>query len=367
MFRDRDLRELLEYTSEHPVLSVYLNTDPLQRTADQVRLHLRAMLKDSDAPQADREAVENYFEHDFPWAGRGAAVFSCAADGLFRAYSLAVPLPNHAHVSRRPLVQPLANVLDIYGGYGVVLVDKQRARMFFFHLGELQAEDTFEGEEVRRIKRGGGSQAAGRRGGVAGLTRYADETAERNIREAAERAVRFFEQHRVRRVLIGGTESNVALFRSMLPKAWQSLVVGTFSVSMNASPVEVMEKALDIGQAAEHRREEVLARQVVTAAAKGQNGVVRLADTLEAVREGRVQTLLISEGFHAPGYRCTGCDYLVVEALEACPFCGKPFAPIPDAVDLAVHQVLAQGGEVEVLHDVPELEAAGRIGALLRY
>ncbi len=366
MLTDRDLRELLEYTSDEPVLSVYLNTDPLERAADQVRLHLRALLKVSDAPEADRTAVEAYFEHDFPWTGRGAAVFSCAGDGLFRAYSLAVPLPNHVHVAQRPFVKPLANVLDSYGGYGVVLVDRQRARMFFFHLGELQAEEDFAGEEVRRTKRGGGSQAAGRRSSVAG-TRATDEIVERNLREAAERTARFFEGYRVRRVLIGGTDGNVALFRAMLPKAWQSLVVGTFPISMNASHAEVMAKALEIGQQAEHRREENLARQVVTAAAKGQNGVIRLADTLRAVREGRVQTLLISEGFHAPGYRCTGCDYVVVEALEQCPFCGKSFAPIPDAVDMAVRQVMAQGGEVEVLHSVPELETAGRIGALLRY
>lgn len=367
MFTEQDLRELLEYTSEAPVLSVYVNTDPAERTAEQVRLHLRAMLKVGAAPDADRAVVEGYFEHDFPWTGRGAAVFSCAAERMFRAYSLAVPLPNHVHVAHRPFVKPLAKALDTYGGYGVAVVDKQRARLFFFHLGELRAEESFVGEEVRRTKRGGGSQATGRRGGVAGLTRYTDETVERNLREAADRAARFFERHRVRRVLLGGTDGNVALFRSLLPKAWQSLIMGTFPISMNAGHTEVLARALEVGQQAERRREEALAQQVVTAAAKGQNGVIRLADTLEAVREGRVQTLLISEGYRAPGFRCTGCDYLVVEKLAECPFCGKAFTPIPDAVDLAVRQVLAQGGDVEVLHNVPALEAAGRIGALLRY
>lgn len=366
MLTDRDLRELLEFQSEHPVLSVYLNTDVSQRTVDEMRLQLRAMLRESQAPAADRAAVEEHFEHDVSWEGNGAAVFSCAAEGMFRAFSLAVPLPNRVHVARRPFVKPLANALDNYGGYGVAVVDQQRARLFFFHLGELLAEEEFVGEEVRRTKRGGGSQATGRRGGVAGLTRYTDEIAERNLREAAAQAGRFFEKHRVRRVLIGGTDGNVALFRTMLSKAWQSLVVGTFPISMNAGHVEVMKKALEIGRQAERQREQALVHTVITAAAKGKNGVVRLADTLEAVREGRVQTLLISEGFHAPGYRCTGCDYLVVEALDVCPFCGKPFVPISDAVDLAVNQVLAQGGEVEVVN-VPALEEAGHIGALLRY
>lgn len=367
MLTDRDLRDLLAFQARHPVLSVYLNTDPSERSTEEMRLHLRAMLKAAAVPEFDRQVVEEYFEHDFPWSGRGAAVFSCQEEGFFRAFSLAVPLPNGVHLGQRPFVKPLANALDNYGGYGVVLIDKQRARLFYFHLGELQEQVGVEGEEVRRTKRGGGSQATGRRGGVAGLTRSADETVERNMRDAADQAVHFFEKFRVRRILIGGTDSNVALFRACLPKAWQSLVVGTFPIEMTASHAEVLDKALAVGQQAERQREERLAQQVITAAAKGQNGVIRLADTLKAIHQGRVQTLLISEGYHAPGYRCTGCGYLAVDRLPACPFCGREFTPIPDAVDLAVQQVMSQGGEVEVLHNVPALESAGRIGALLRY
>jgi hypothetical protein len=65
-------------------------------------------------------------------------------------------------------------------------------------------------------------------GGLPGQTNYAEEVAERNMREAAEFAAHFFADKNVRRVLIGGTEDNLASFRSLLPKAWQSLIVGHF-------------------------------------------------------------------------------------------------------------------------------------------
>ena len=45
------------------------------------------------------------------------------------------------------------------------MVDKQGARLFYFHLGELREQEGVLGESVKRTKRGGGSQAAGRRGG----------------------------------------------------------------------------------------------------------------------------------------------------------------------------------------------------------
>jgi hypothetical protein len=80
-----------------------------------------------------------------------------------------------------------------------------------------------------------------------------------------------------------------------------------------------------------------------------------------------VQILLISEGFRAPGYRCEGCEFITAQELTTCPFCQHSFGRIPDAVELAVRKVMQYGGEVAVLHRVPELDKAGHIGALLRY
>ncbi len=187
------------------------------------------------------------------------------------------------------------------------------------------------------------------------------------MREAADFAARFFNENRVRRVLIGGTDDNVALFRSQLPKTWQSLIVGTFPISMTASHAEVLSRALEIARRAERQREQRLIEALRTTAAKGRGGIIRLDDTLSAVHEGRVQTLIVNEGFRAPGYRCQGCSYLTTQELEHCPFCGSTFEQIPDAVELAVRRVMSDGGDVEVLHDNPELESMGNIGGLLRY
>jgi len=40
---------------------------------------------------------------------------------------------------------------------------------------------------------------------------------------------------------------------------------------------------------------------------------------------------------------------------------------VPDVIDSAVAYTLANGGHVEVIADNADLEAAGRIGAILRY
>ncbi len=124
---------------------------------------------------------------------------------------------------------------------------------------------------------------------------------------------------------------------------------------------------MKVGDAAELKREKKLVDAMITGASKGRGGTLQLEDTLGAVRSGRVQTLILRDGFRAPGYQCLGCEYVTVEKLDLCPFCGGVFKQLPDAVEEAVRQVLAQGGDVEVLHDPQLVGSFENIGALLRY
>lgn len=366
MLSESDLRELLDFSADQPILSVYLNTVPTEAATDAYRLNLRRMLKDVSLRQ-DVNAVERYFDHEYERTGRSVAVFSCVAKNFFRAYPLAVSMPNQVYVNDRPAVKPLADVLDAFGGYGVALVDKQGARVFFFHLGELREQEGVFGEAVKHTKQGGASAFPGRRGGVAGQTHYVEEVVGRNMKEAVEFASHFFEDNHVRRILIGGTDENVALFRSQLPKAWQSLVIGAFPMSMTASHLDVLSRAMQVGNEAEQRRETRLIDTVITAAAKGSSGTVGIDDTLKAVHDGRVLTLLVSEGYSEAGYHCKTCGYMTTVEINKCPFCGSDFDKLPDAVEHAVMDVMKNGGDIEIIHDGPALEQAGKIGAILRY
>jgi len=367
MLNESDLRELLEFFTPNLVLSLYLNTDPAEGIVDAYKLRLRNLLKEVNLPQ-DVSAVERYFNTDYHWSGRGAVVFSSAAENFFRAYPLSVKFRNLVHVGERPLVKPLKDLMESYGGYGVVLVDKQGARLFHFNLGELTEQEGVLGEVVKHTKRGGASSFPGRRGGEAGRTDHMEETIERNMKEASEFAVRFFEENHVRRVLIGGTDDNVARLRGILPKTWQSLVMGAFPMSMTATHPEVLARAMQISQEAELRRTQRLVDELITTAAKGTGAVVGLENTLEAVNNNKVQTLVVEEGFRSGGSECQGYGHLTIKDGEVCPVCGSQlFSAGIDVVDLAVNSVMRHRGDVEVIPASAGLEKAGHMGAVLRY
>jgi len=366
MFTESDLRDLLGFVSPTPVLSIYLNTDPSEGNMEASKLRLRNMLKVVDLPE-DEAIVERYFQHEYDWSGKGVVVFSSAPQQFFKAYTLAVPVRNWIYVGDRPSIKILADLFDVYGGYGVALVDKQGARFFHFHLGELREQEGIVGEEIKHIKRGGASSVHGQRGGSAGQTGYEHEAIDRNMKEAAAFATHFFEEKHIRRILIAGTEENVKLFRSQLPKTLQSLVMGSIPLAMTVSHNEVLERALTIGKEVEKKKETILVERLITSSAKGQEAVVGLEETMAAVNNSRVHTLVISSGFRKMAYRCPICKTLVVDKKDPCPACGSPYEKVVDVIDLMVHQVMQKGGEVEVIQESESLSKAGSIGAILRY
>lgn len=371
MFTERDLNELVEFQSDSsPILSLYLNVDPIQQATDQYRLTLRSLLKDvaGEARPADVKAVERYFDFEYDRQGKGLAVFSCQDAGFWRSYSLAVPVHNYAYVARRPYIKPLTDVLDAYGRYGVVLVDSEGAQMFLFHLGELVEATGTLGEEVRRAKHGGASGVAGMRGGMTARTARREEAVIlRNMKEIAADTGAFCTDHGCTRLVLGGTEANVSQFLDILPKALREKVIGSFTVDIGVPVGEVQARSMDLIEEVARKREVKLVNEAIAGWKRGSGATVGLSDTLAALQEHRPWILLVTAGYEASGYRCQNCRYLMLTERQECPLCGGPVERVGDLVDTMTHRALEQGVEVEIVRGNEELEEVGSVGALLRY
>jgi peptide subunit release factor 1 (eRF1) len=233
-------------------------------------------------------------------------------------------------------------------------------------MGELREQEGVLGETVKRAKHGVGASAVPGRRGSNVATRGMDEVVDRNMKDSAAFATHFFEENHVRRILIGGTEENVKLFCNLLSKSWQSLVMGTFPMSMTASHNEVRTRALELGIQAETEREKRLVERLINQAGTGSGAVTGLDGTLNALNEGRIQTLVISEGFRKNAYRCKSTGWLTTKPEEVCS-AEDDVEKVYDVVDLIVNQVMRSGGEVDVVMSNADLEKIGSIGALLRY
>lgn len=367
MFSQEQMQELLGYEGNGDgVVSVYLDTDSTRQSAETIKLIARGLLKEIQ-PQHDKDAetIERYLDLGYDWSKPGLALFSGNGGDFFRAYTAPVAFRNRIRLGKRPYVKPLAHLLDHYAHFGVILVDRVNGRFFEYHLGELQASDTFKGEEVRKLKSGTGSSAVGRRGGTGG-SKHEEEVALRNLRECATAAGRFYADRPIRRLFLGGTSEVTAQFREMLPKQLLSCLVGAFPMDIETGENEVRRYALQQLREVNAERENRLVDRLVDLSAMGGNAVVGLDDTLQAVSDKRVENLIISDGFRAPGYVHEPSGFVVAN-LARSPLDVSELAEVADVVDAAVAQTVSQGGHVEIIAENPNLEAAGRIGAILRF
>lgn len=367
MFDEKLLRELAALEAAGPVLSVYLNVDPTQHTADEYKLILRDLLKHAEGKvdEADIEAVKRYVSLEYDWSGRGLVLFSRQAEELWYAFSLPIPVPSGVTVARKPYISPLVELDGLYGRYAVALVDRRGARLFLFQMGELMDQNGVLGDELHGPRKGGGSSRVGTRSGAMDASRKDAEVVQRNLRDVAEELIAFCQEYQPRRLLLAGAEPTVAQFQDVLPTYLQDVIAGTFNADMDENPTEIQERSLAILQNLNEQRKKALVETVITTAAKGGNGVLRLDDTMSAGHEGRIQVLVLERNYHEVGYHCTQCGYLTTQTLDACPFCNGSFEQIADAAEAIVTQVIDKGGSVQVVDN--GMLGDARIGALLRY
>lgn len=368
MLSRNDLQQLASYHGPD-VVSLYINVDPTQHSPTEYKLVLRHLiaLARPQADVADLLRIERYFDLEYDWSGRGVALFSAQANDLWQNYTLPLPVANRVHVGPKPYIAPLMALWDTYGSYGVALVDKLGVRYLHYQFGELSDSEGLIGEDVRNVKSGRGSSMVGRRGGNAGhAARREAEVVRRNLKESAAAAATFFTAKACKHILVGGTEDVISEFVAALPVPWPTRVAATFPAEIDIAEGALRELALQHLTQAVQQREYDMVESVITAAAKGSNGVVRLDETLSAAHDGRIQMLLVAAGYDAEGYRCGTCGFLTTQALTQCPFCGGSFTHIPHAVEAAIEQVVAQGGDVKTIDHHAQLDEAG-VAALLRY
>ncbi len=366
MIDQATLHELVGFHAAHgsaPILSLYLDVDPRRRTTDEYRLALRHLLAavDGQASKEDCAQIERYVEKEYDRQSRSLALFSCADRGFWQAIGLAAPIEDKIFAGQRAYVKPLGDLLDTYSRYGVVLLDREGGHLFMFNLGQLEGVSGVAGEDVKRHKQGGWAAAR--------YQRREDTAAYRNLKEVVEMTSEFVHSGDVRRLILGGTDGNVAQFAAMLPKSVQQVVVGSINADVTALPAEVGEKSLALIQEVSAAHKSELVEKLITTAAKGGPAALGLANTLVAVDAGRAYHLVLDDMFAAPAYRCDNCGYIGVEPMagDACPLCEALLRELPDAADSLVRWGIEQNLDLTFVSSNQALQQAGGIGALLRY
>jgi len=331
------------------------------------RTQLDSMIKDAlakDPPKSvveDLQHVQEFVERFERGSTRGLAVFVCGA-ALWEVVELPVPVADRLIVNLTPHVRDLEAILDEHDcKIGVLLTDRQRARLLLVEFGRVvESEECFD-----PLPRHDDDKGDWRKDHV---KTHADAIANGHLRHAASQMFDLFQRRPFEHLVLGVAEELKPEVERCLHDYLRQRLVGRTNLPMTASEEEIVSVARELARSREREVESgyVDRLRAAVGAAGSNGGVAGLEPTLQAVFEKRVDTLLVSEGYAAEGWRCTSCSYIATVGRR-CRMCGSEMHLVEDVVEEAVEDALGQSCRVEFCADNADLDVMGRIGALLRF
>lgn len=355
---------------EEPLVSMYLSLDLLRSDRRAHRLVLKELIRSLEEQVDDRRAkkalardldrITTLLELEIDPCGRGLVVFSCSSRDFWQVHQLPIPLGDQAYVDTTPYVKPLLNAVDQYPRYGVVVVDKEKARYFVSHLGELVEYGETLDAVPRKHKQGGWSQA--------NFQRHHEAHVLWHLKGVVEKLQRYQSSVGFDRLVVGAKEELAAELVRLLPRALSGILAGTFSIASSAPSAKVQKEVEAIHNQLDQSRKRRLAEELVVTAKKGGPAVLGVEDTLAALNLGQVWRLAIDESRQMPGSICPDCHRLTSMEIGDCRLCGSQPSPVRDLVGKMVQTALDHDAKVEVLREQAAMILAphGGVGAFLR-
>jgi peptide chain release factor subunit 1 len=373
------VRELAGFKAgDAPVVSLYLDVDGRKypRSHD-YELQLEHLVRSVNggangvSTGADLRRIETFVKAGVDRSEvRGLAIFSSAGAGLWRVIPLPVPVRNQITVNQSPQVRQLEALLDEYERFGVLLVDRQRTRLFVFELGQL-VDRSEQLEQLPRHEDEGGVERDHVRDHVAAH-------AHQHLRRAAQLAFHVHQQQALDHLVICAPDEVRPELERELHSYLRDRIAARLALPASAREDDIRQAALAVEEQLRRDRHAALIARlrdavgaggpewVSSGAANGRLGVAGLENVLGALGEKRVETLLVSEDFDGPGWECRSCGALAAVG-RSCRQCGADMEALDDVVEAAVDQAVLQKCRVVVFAGNADLDVMGRIGALLRF
>ncbi|MGA3347946.1 MAG: hypothetical protein ABSC33_02935 [Candidatus Sulfotelmatobacter sp.] len=378
MMTREQIQELAQFEDgEGCALSFYFQPAPPQNkahkeeailTKDLAREVLRQLEgKNKEKCESARADLDRIVHLSQDFRGNGArtkAVFACSAQGFWCEFDLPARLSGtQLLIDRHFHLKPLARLLGPFPSLGVVLLDRQRARLFDFRMGELNEREGFFHLLPRRGRSDG---FAGYDGGHA-ERRVADE-ARQHFKLVSEVLKSALEKHAFEKWILGCQEAIWPQVEAQLHPDVSHKLLGRFSAEVaHASDEFIRSRAEHILTEWQDKTCREAVHETISQARSHGRGVTGLRRVLRSLELGEVQSLLISDNYVAQAVECIGCGHLDAHLVNFCPVCGRQTRKVVDAVEAILPWVIRHDIELFYVKNNPELDAVGNIAALLRF
>lgn len=362
-----DLKEIKELekikSSEKSIISLYLDTDQKRKNLDQIKTALKNLLKivrDKIEPETIEKIRETVILRLDPKI-KGMVFFISSKPELWQVIRLPQSVRDLVVSDYSPYIKPLIKLLDEFERYCLVVLDKEKAKVFTVYLGKIEEhKDVFSYPKFPgRHDQGGWSQMR--------MQRHTEVHIKRLIHSLNKQIFSFFRKNNFDRLIIAGSKEILPEFKKNLHPYLKQRLAGEFLTEMFMPLKHFLDQSLKIEEKIEREKEDKLVKELIENIGRGK-GVAGLGKVLSAVQKKKIQTLIVSFEFKRPGFYCEKCGFIsIIPQLKICPYCKIKMKEVDDVIEKLIEEALNQNAKIEFVKDNKELEKMGKVGVILRF
>lgn len=237
MIKPEEIERLKLYNdSDFPILSVYLGADNLQAPSEKFLLsqfhsllHQNLDKEQREIFQTDIERIEEFLDNYTP-TSRSLVIFSFG-EKLWEVFKLEFYIPANVSISMSPNLDPILKSQQKYSKYMVLLVDREKAKMFTVEQGEIADQAEVDGDYVPQNKATTGRDGNAGRSDI--MSRHTNEMLNRHIDNACKTADKFAKSQNIDFLIIGGHKEMFAKIAEALPPELKNKLAGSFVTELN--------------------------------------------------------------------------------------------------------------------------------------
>ncbi len=243
----------------------------------------------------------------------------------------------------------------------MALVSRRTARVLSGPGDGLEERQRIEDNVHGQHRDGGLSQAR--------YQRSVEKEVDDHLRRVAEMLFRRWRRERFERLALGGPAEVVARLKDFLHEHLRPLLTERrVDVDVQSASEDAIRAAVGrLVEEDERECERAALDRLAQGSGTGSRTASGLMQTLSALGERRVQTLLMEPGFDRTGGRCPSCGLLSEQEAGTCPADGSGLEPVRRLREAVVEAALAQDAEIINVPHFPDLGPFQGIAALLRF
>jgi len=279
-------------------------------------------------------------------------IFSSYKHNFFKSIFLSVEVLNSLIVDSSPYIRPLARIQDEWESFTLLLVSSNYAKIFSVSIGKVEDTKKLTADIINKHKKGGCSQARFNRIRRGAINAFLSEVVEMLQKRSDEY------------IIIAGPGTTKNNFIDILPKDLKDKIVDVVDIDIEDEQ-ELLKKSFQIITLREQKESHEAVQQLKQEILKDGLAVYGLVETLEAVKNGQVELLIIEKDYKSRGWICENCQLVEEGKSKTCPYCGKKTSEV-DVLEEILEFAERTNANIEFTDD-EEIANLGHVGAILRF